>query len=345
MLHVLAAFAFALFPMNASRADAIDAATQKGVAFLLQAQDERGAIRENGSFENALTGLSALSMLALGHLPTDPDPPGVSVRRAVNFLLRDTQRTREGYFGEIDGSRMYGHGIIALLLSETLGMAPTRSEDEKLRVACTQAIELILRSQATPKTSAASQGGWRYKPNAPDADLSISIWQLLALRSAKNAGIDVPASSIDSAVQFLRGCYKPFRPGNPRAGFSYEPARGISGFSASCAGMLALQICGQYEAAETTAVAEQMLKTPPHPKDEPWFYYGMYYYAQGMHQRGGLPAESAKKLVSELLLPLQEEDGSWKQTSGSYENKRIYRTALALLSLSVKYHYLPIYQR
>jgi hypothetical protein len=64
-----------------------------------------------------------------------------------------------------------------------------------------------------------------------------------------------------------------------------------------------------------------------------------------MYQRGGTYADEAAKQVSDILLPLQDPDGSWKPNGGSESNMRVYRTAMAILSLSVKYHYLPIYQR
>jgi hypothetical protein len=65
-----------------------------------------------------------------------------------------------------------------------------------------------------------------------------------------------------------------------------------------------------------------------------------------MYQRGGSHAEAAVQKVSDLLLPLQDTDGSWKSAGGGSEGSlRIYRTAMAMLSLAVKYHYLPIYQR
>jgi squalene cyclase len=63
-----------------------------------------------------------------------------------------------------------------------------------------------------------------------------------------------------------------------------------------------------------------------------------------MYQRGDAYAAEASERVAEVLLPMQDADGSWKPSAGS-ETNRIYRTAMALLSLSVKYHYLPIYQR
>lgn len=334
----------AIVVVNAARGDAVDDAVANGTRFLMGAQDDRGAIVENGSYENALTALSALSLAALGHLPSDPTPQGQTVSKALSFLLRDSQRTSDGYFGAVDNSRMYGHGIATLFLSEMLGMGVSREQDERIRAACARAVELILEAQAVPKQNARFAGGWRYRPTASDSDLSISIWQVLALRSAKRAGMAVPSGAIDAALGFLRGCFYPSKGPGKVTGFLYMPDKGLPEFSTSCAGMLAFQICGQYEAAETSAVADWMLQHPPRVQDEQWFYYGMYYYAQSMHQRGGAYGEAARQIVPELLIPLQEPDGSWKLTH-PYENKRIFRTALALLSLSVKYHYLPIYQR
>jgi len=51
-------------------------------------------------------------------------------------------------------------------------------------------------------------------------------------------------------------------------------------------------------------------------------------------------------LVPKLLLDQQRGDGSWISRSGEEKNLGVvYATALAVLSLSVRYHYLPIYQR
>ena len=74
--------------------------------------------------------------------------------------------------------------------------------------------------------------------------------------------------------------------------------------------------------------------------------YGTYYYAQGMYQRGGDHADTARKLVQEMLLKEQDGNGSWEAKNGEERNAgRVYCTSMAVLSLSVKYHYLPIYQK
>jgi hypothetical protein len=64
-----------------------------------------------------------------------------------------------------------------------------------------------------------------------------------------------------------------------------------------------------------------------------------------MYQRGGNHADEAARRVAEVLLPMQEADGSWKAAGGQEGSMRVYRTAMAMLSLGVKYHFLPIYQR
>ena len=99
---------------------------------------------------------------------------------------------------------------------------------------------------------------------------------------------------------------------------------------------------------ETTLVAgaaDWLLEHPP-KWGERFFLYGTYYYAQGMYQRGGNHAETAERLVQDILLEKQQNDGSWQAQDGTESRAgKVYATAMAVLSLSVKYHYLPIYQR
>lgn len=106
-----------------------------------------------------------------------------------------------------------------------------------------------------------------------------------------------------------------------------------------------MQVCGQYESPMVKGAAEWLLQNPP-KTNERFFHYGVYYYAQGMHQAGGKYAELADKLVPEMLLSQQRGNGSWEARGGEERNQgAVYATAMSILSLSVRYHYLPIYQR
>jgi hypothetical protein len=326
-----------------AQAPAFEEAARKGAAYLLSKQDVRGAIVEAGFPETATTALSGLALAALGHQPADPTPEGKGLARALEFVLSPGQQDGSGYFGSKDNSRMYGHGITTLFLAEMLGMGIDEVMDHRIRGSLSKGVELILRAQKVGKEGAL-QGGWRYTPTATDSDLSITVWQTMALRAAKNAGFTVPSEAIEGAVGYIKRSFKDNRERRGLAtGFSYQ-LKEAPLWSTAAEGLLALQVCGDYDSLEVKSTADWLLQTPPKAVSS-WFFYGMYYYAQGMYQRGGVYAEEAQKQVTGLLLPLQDGDGSWKSSGGNESQMRLYRTTMALLSLSVKFHYLPIYQR
>ncbi len=328
--------------------DDVDRAMQRGIDYLVSIQREDGAITDRGH-EVAMTALAIMAMASIGTEPVAVNPAGRAMYRAIEFVLDKRNQDMEGYFGSRDGSRMYGHGIITLMLTEVLGMGATPEQNERIHRALNDAIKLILAAQKVSKAEKL-KGGWRYTPTSRDSDLSVSVWQLMALRSAKNDGLDVPGEAIDDALKYLRYSYaSPIdRDGKPReaiTGFSYTPGTYHPSFTMSAAGLLAMQVCGQYDSPLVKGASDWLFEHPP--KDsERFFFYGIYYYAQGMHQAGGKYAERADGLVPEILLPMQRTDGAWLARGGEERNVgATYATALSLLSMSVRYHYLPIYQR
>jgi hypothetical protein len=330
------------------QADDIDAAVARGIQYLVSQQRKDGAITDRGH-ENAMTALAIMAMASVGHQPVDHSQEGVAMSQGLRFLLGDGRQDPQGYFGASDGSRMYGHGIVTLMMTEMLGMGADSAMDARIHESCQKAIDLIVRSQGVKK-AANARGGWRYTPDSGDSDLSVSVWQLMALRSAKNDGLDVSSKTIDNAIEYLRRSYtSPLDSnGNPRDmknGFSYEPNGGGPSFTMTSAGLLAMQVCGQYESPLAIGSADWLLEHPPQWNDR-FILYGLYYFAQGMHQRGGDHAGKAAKLVSDLLLPKQKGNGAWESSGGEEQNAgSVYCTSMAILSLSVKFHYLPIYQR
>lgn len=339
---------YSISPQDPYDADDIDAAVNRGVAYLVSQQKKDGSITDRGH-ENAMTALAIMALASAGHQPADPSPEGVAMARGLKFLLSEGRQDAQGYFGASDGSRMYGHGIVTLMLTEMVGMGVDDSMDDRLHQACEKAIDLIVRSQRVKKGMNA-RGGWRYTPDAGDSDLSVSVWQVMALRSAKNDGLDVSSKTIEDAIGYLKRSFtSPLdSKGNPREiknGFSYEPNGGGPSFTMTSAGLLAMQVCGQYDSPLVVGSSDWLLDHPPQWTDR-FILYGLYYFAQGMHQRGGDHAERAASLVSSMLLPKQKANGAWESSGGEEQNAgSVYCTSMAILSLSVKYHYLPIYQR
>ena len=187
---------------NPFKPDKVDKAIERGIGFLMKKQRGDGAILDRGH-DTTMTALSLMAMAAVGNQPINPDDKGRMMRKALDFVLQEDRQDENGYFGKKDNGRMYGHGIITLMLSEMLGMGMDDEGDRLILKRCESAIGLILGSQAVTK-SASHQGGWRYSPDSKDADLSVTIWQLMALRSAKNAGLKVPSTAIEEAIGYLR---------------------------------------------------------------------------------------------------------------------------------------------
>jgi len=328
--------------------DETDIAVDKAIAFLVSKQREDGAIVDKG-IDTTMTALAIMSMASVGVQPSDPTAEGQAMKKALAFVLQDDRVDEKGYYGNKDGSRMYGHGIITLMLTEMIGMGTTAEQDRLIHDRCQKAIDVILSSQKEKKATH-NRGGWRYNPNATDSDLSVSVWQLMALRSAKNDGLQVPGSAIRDAVEYLKRSYSsPLDenglPEKKAGGFSYEPHQNNPTFTMTAAGLLAMQVCGEYESPLVAGAADWLLAHPP-KWNERFCSYGTYYYAQGMYQRGGEHAKTAQQLVQEMLLAKQAGDGSWLAENGSEQGHgAVYATSLSVLSLSVKYHYLPIYQK
>lgn len=327
--------------------DAVDKAVSRGVDALLRYQQPDGQIADR-KHPTAMTALAIMALASVGVVAGEPSDRGRAMHRAIEFILRPQNQT-EGYFGQQDGSRMYGHGITTLMLTETLGMASSVEQNERIHQALDAAIAVVLESQAVSKPRNL-QGGWRYTPSSRDSDLSVSVWQVMALRSAKNDGLDVPIRAIDDAVGYLENSYtsplsEEGTPRDPVGGFAYTPGTRHPTFTMTAAGLLAMQTCGRYDSPLVAGAAKWLLEHPPQSNDR-FLFYGLYYYAQGMHQVGGEAARTATQLTNELMLRLQTNAGHWLSADGEERNTGIvYSTALAILSLSVRYHYLPIYQR
>jgi len=313
----------------------VDNAMELGAEYLFTSQQPNGALSAKRA--DTMTALGIMALASMGHQPTDPGKYGRVLRKALKFILSEKHSRYYKndpnlvYFGS-DGSQMYGHGITTLCLTEMLGMGVGKEQDTRLREVCRNALNLILRSQRVAKGNR-YKGGWRYHPTSRDSDLSITAWQLLALRSGKGAGMEVPKESIDAAVRYLKGSY--FSRGNVK-GCAYAPG-GRPSLAMAAAGLLSLQVCGEYDSPEAKGSAEWL--SLQNRIGGGHFYYSTYYYSQAMQKHGKKMAKKAREIVEKALLKKQLENGSWSGGHGP-----IYCTSMAMLSLSVKYHYLPIYQ-
>ncbi|MBZ5543864.1 MAG: terpene cyclase/mutase family protein [Acidobacteriia bacterium] len=170
-----------------------DAAVRKALEFLRQKQKSNGAVAER--YPTALTAMAIMAHLSAGHPPADRQY-GPWLRKSINYVL--SKQNADGYFGESDGSRMYGHGLCTLMLAEALGMPRDDEMDENIRKALKRAVQVTINAALVQK-SPENTGGWRYTPDARDSDLSLSGWQLMSLHATQQVGIPVPENVIKNA--------------------------------------------------------------------------------------------------------------------------------------------------
>jgi prenyltransferase beta subunit len=311
----------------------VDEAIDRALAYLAKQQKHDGSFKGAGGDDLSVPALCVMSFLAKGYTP-GTGPYGDVLNRSIDYVLAGQ---RENGFLANGMGRMYSHGICTLMLSEVSGMVDA-DRQEKIDEALAEALHLTLAAQRIDKPEL-HQGGWRYQPNSRDSDISCSGWQLMSLRSARNAGAAIPGESIREAVEYI------LRLRGKDGGFGYQrPSQ--SGFARTGTALLCLELCGQHASDAAKGAGDYLLKHMPGKFGQHYYYYGSYYAAQGMFQLGGDYWTQWAERMYELMLKFQKKDGSWPVGGGAEaRGGPCYATAMAVLAMSVSYRQLPIYQR
>jgi prenyltransferase beta subunit len=283
----------------------------------------KGQQNSDGSWGNsAITAFALLAFMSNGNVPNQ-GLYGPEVSKGVRYLMSCSRD--DGYLVGARGGNMYCHGMAALALSQIYGM----TGDEEVKKVLKKAIDLIVKTQN-------NEGGWRYDPAPTGADISVTIMQVMALRGAKDSGLQVSDDVLKKALAYIGRC-RDSRSG----GYRYQPYSAGAGYARTAAGVCVLQLCGQYEAKEIAAAVKYMENTGD---DRGHYWYGHYYAAHALNQVGGKVWEDYYNRMKTTLLAKQRTTGEWfDRIESSYGPS--YQTAIAVLILSVPTHYLPIYQR
>lgn len=300
-------------------------AVDKGLERLASMQADDGSYGHDRYGRHVgITALACLAFMADGHLP-HRGAYGPQVARGLSFILDSAQET--GLIAaDTSHGPMYGHGFATLFLGEVYGMTSER----RVRETLVKAVRLIVATQN-------KEGGWRYHPIPIDADISVTICQIMALRSARNAGISVPLQTIDRAVSYVR------RGQNSNdGGFRYRLGGGNSAFPRSAAGVASLYYAGVYQDEALSKGLEYLLRKKNKEAGQQFghYYYGHYYAVQAMFLAGGRYWAEWFPWIRNELLNRQAAQGHWTSSHGEH-----YGTAMALLILQVPNRLLPIFQR
>jgi len=314
-----------------------EAAMERGYKHLVRTQAADGGWSQNNQV--AVTSLCMMAFMVKGYFP-DHEPYGEPMAKGLQFLLTKA-RGNNGYIG----TNMYEHGLATLALSEVWGES---SRSDEIRDALKNGVGVILRNQS-------ARGGWGYYPDRgiDYEDVSITVMQIVALASAKEAGIGVPDETIKRAIQYVKSCQ------NPNGGFGYRNASDPK-FARSAAGVTSLLMAGDRKSPEV----ERGLKylhaygggafnpgSAMYMQHHDWFYYGHFYAVQAMYQSSEKNYLSWYPRVRDALIDMQDADGGWRGgipprvLTKIATDRDSYCTPMSILILGVPYRYLPIYQR
>jgi hypothetical protein len=323
-------------PDSSRSADLITPDTQRaidrGLAWLSKRQIVSG--RNEGAFGHggypggvAVGSLAGLAFMCSGN-PPGQGPFGKHIDRCVKFITSCVQET--GYisvpgFGQ---DNMYGHGFATLFLSEVYGMSTAADIDSTVGEKLRKAVKLTCQCQN-------DAGGWRYQPQKSDADLSITICQIMGLRAARDAGIHVPDEVRTKCIEYVKHSQ------NPDGGFRYQVNGGGSTFPLTAAGVVSLYSAGIYDGEPIEKALKWLMNYLPGKgsNNTGYFFYGHYYAVQAMWHAGGEYWAKWYPAIRDTLLARQGSDGSWPDPEVCPE----FGTAMATIILQMPNNFLPIF--
>lgn len=297
----------------------------------------------NGTWQNTsygqgpgVDGICCLALLSSGE---DPNY-GIyadAIRKALRSIISKQSSTGLLSTNGNDHGSMYHHGFGTLALAEAYGAVDddllwkdAGKKGKTIGEALESAVKVTLECQDQNP-----YGGWRYTPDAKDADVSVSGANIVALLAAKNAGIEVPDTNMEKMVKLLE------QSTDDSGGVAYQVgsvgfAFGDSNARTSIA-CLSLAIAKEKEGKAFKATIKYLSDRIDQPASSSWPYYTRYYQAQALFQGDFEAWEKWNAMNTEMIQQEQGDDGSIGGNA--------YSTGMSVLSMALNYRFLPIYER
>lgn len=302
-----------------------------GAARVVLSQDRRGA---GAQADMGVTGLALLAFLGSGHTHT-AGPYTHEVASGLEYL-RQRQRADGSLYGDAQFfARMYCHSMATFAVCEALAL----TKDERLEPMARAAVRYTLSMQHP------TDGGWRYQ-RGDTGDTSQLGWQLMTLKSAQLAGIEVPATTWTRVDRFLHRV----RRGHAGGLAAYRPnsavSRSMTAEALFCRQLQSEQQVGHLPVAAIDEAVQAVGQALPSADQRNLYFW--YYATLALHraqQDSSIAAEAWENwnhALTTTLLTTQQGDGSWNdETTWGGCGGRVYTTAVSTLCLEVYYRYNP----
>lgn len=335
----------------------LETSVDRALAWLSSQQSPDGSFPTVDQGEPAVTSLCVMAFLSRGYQP-GVGPYGAQLNRAIDFVMDCQQpdgllckQVPPASFQSRQASQTatYNHGIAGVMLGEAYGQV-TGERAKRMKQTIEKAL-VFTRSLQLRSKAVEDHGGWRYirlAETTVDSDLSVTAWQLMFLRSARNAEFSVPPQYVDDAMAYVQRCF------DPQLGrFVYtlsgqsanQASRGMAG-----AGIVALSMGGMHDTPMAQAAGNWLLANPYRRYGETIgsldkYIYSTFYCSQAAAQLGGRYWEGIFPPLVDTLLGAQSANGSWRSEADLAMFGDTLTTAFAVLALTPPYQYLPVYQR
>jgi len=346
----------------------IDSSVERALQWLASQQQSNGSFPTLIQGQPGVTSLCVMAFVTHGHMPGE-GPYGQQLQRALDFIASCQKPSglvalvspagseiSRNVNHETGSTATYNHALSSLLLSEVFAMGGGNLDENQAVIE--KALRATLEMQRWSKRRKEDKGGWRYVnrfQDAYDSDLSVTGWHLMFMRSAKNAGFEVPQKSIEDAVAYVQRCFQPrYKTFTIMAGPEDRRSRGMAG-----AVILALAHAGLHDSKEARIAGDWLLQEGFAKYNESrryagqgWtddrYHYGVFCASQAMYQLGGDYWRKFYPPTVRVILDNQSESGAWAADSHrAADGKfgRAYTTALMTMTLGASNQLLPVFQR
>jgi hypothetical protein len=192
-----------------------ESAVERALAWLARNQDKDGSWGLDGrsgaptatgwwrsrgkGMRPAMTGFSVLAFLGAGYSHKGGHKYAAKVRQGLEWLVEN--QPADGSATGRTKKCGYSQAVVTLALAEAVAMAGSYSRttadfDRKLRRAAQKGVDFICKSQNP-------YGGWDYMVRGGESDTSITVWNCMALKSARVAGFKVDGVAFQGIVSWL----------------------------------------------------------------------------------------------------------------------------------------------
>jgi len=331
-----------------------EGAVNRGLSWLARVQNSDGRWELHRGYDDpgqtglrTDTGATALALLCfLGAGETHLQGKHRTVVSKALDWLKGVQKPNGDLHDSEEFGRQpafYAHGQATIALLEAYAM----TRDDSLREPAERALQYIYNSQS-------ELGGWRYQPNSA-GDLSVTGWQVMAMQTARMAGLEVPEAVLNRARAFLDTVSS-----EDGSRYRYQPTDPLTNETAAMTaeGLLCRMYLGWPKDHPALQSGVEYLLKPQHLprwREGERNVYHWYYATQVMHHLEGdawkIWNDEMAQVITSNQVRTGKMNGSWHPTRprGAFleygdQAGRLYVTCMCILTLETYYRHLPLYR-